>query len=51
MEQQEKDFQSGAAQQHKEIQALTAALKAAQIQKVSDHLKAKAPAPRVVADN
>ncbi len=42
--------QSANAEQQKEIQALTAALKAqaAQIQKVSDQL---APAPRVVANN
>jgi len=41
------------AQQQEEIQALTAALKAqaAQIQKVSDQIKAHAPAPLVVADN
>ena len=41
------------AQQQKEIQALTAALKAqaAQIQKVSDQLTSQAPAPRVVANN
>jgi len=36
-----------------EIHTLTAALKAqaAQIQKVSDQIKAQAPAPRVVANN
>ena len=41
------------AQQQEEIQALTAALKAqaAQIQKVSDQVKAQAPAPRVVAND
>jgi len=41
------------AQQQEEIQALTAALKAqaAQIQKVSDQIKAHAPASLVVADN
>ena len=41
------------AQQQEEIQALTAALKAqaAQIQKVSDQLRAEAPAPRVVAND
>src|SRR4029077_6895823 len=41
------------AQQQKNIAALTAALKsqAAQIQKVSDQLGARAPAPRVVAND
>ncbi len=41
------------AQQQKNIEALTAALKAqaAQIQKVSDQLRTQAPSPRVVADN
>ena len=41
------------AQQQKEIQVLTAAFKAqaAQIQKVSDQLRAQARAPRVVANN
>lgn len=41
-----------AAEQQKEIQALTAALKAqaGQIQKVSDQLGAQAPAPRLVAN-
>jgi hypothetical protein len=41
------------AQQQKEIQALTAALKAqaVQIQEVSDQLKAQASAPWLVADN
>ena len=47
------DLKSAAAQQQKDIAALTAALKAqaAQIQKVSDQLKAQAPAPRVVAND
>ena len=50
---QEQDFHAAIAQQEKEIQALTAALKAqaAQIQKVSDQLRAQASAPRVVANN
>ena len=41
------------AQQQKEIQALTEALKAqaAQIQKVSDQLRTRSQAPRVVANN
>ena len=41
------------AQQQEEIAALTAALKiqAAQIQKVSDHLRTQAPVPRVVAND
>ncbi len=41
------------AEQQKEIQALTAALKAqaAQIQKVSDQLQTQAPARRVVAND
>ena len=45
--------QSTNAEQQKEIQALTAALKAqaAQIQKVSDQLRTQAPAPRVVAND
>jgi septal ring factor EnvC (AmiA/AmiB activator) len=53
MAQQQKEFQSTVAQQQKEIQALTTALKAqaAQIQKVSDQLRAGALAPRVVATN
>ena len=44
--------EASAAQQQKEIQALTAALKAqaAQVQKVSDQVKAQAIAPRVVAN-
>ena len=51
--QQHKDFQTTVAQQQKEIQALTAALKAqaAQIHKVSDQLKTQAPVPHVVASN
>jgi len=42
-----------AGQQQKEIETLTATLKAqtAQIQKVSDELGAQAPAPRVVAND
>jgi hypothetical protein len=41
------------SEQQKEIEALSSALKAqaAQIQKVSDQLRARAPAPRVVANN
>ena len=41
------------AQQQKDIAALTAALKeqSAQIQKVTDQLRAQAPAPRVVAND
>ncbi len=45
--------QSTKAEQQKEIENLTAALKAqaAQIQKVSDQLAAERPAPRIVANN
>jgi hypothetical protein len=41
------------AQQQKEIQALTATLKAqaAKIEQVSDQLRAQAPGPRVVAND
>ena len=51
--QQHQDFQTTVGQQQKEIEALNAALKeqAAQIQKVSDQLKTRSPAPRVVANN
>jgi uncharacterized coiled-coil protein SlyX len=51
--QQHKDFQTTVAQQQKEIEALNAVLKeqAAQIQKVSDQLKTRSTAPRVVANN
>jgi hypothetical protein len=46
-------LKSAIAQQHKDFQSLTAALKeqAAQIQKVSDQLETQAPAPRVVAND
>jgi hypothetical protein len=46
-------LKSAIAQQHKDFQSLTAALKeeAAQIQKVSDQLRLSRTAPRVVADN
>ena len=46
-------LEAAAAQQQKEIGALTAALKAqaAQVQKVSDQLTEQAPVPRVVANN
>ena len=49
---QQQDFLAAVAQQQG-IQALTAALKAqaAQIQKVSEQIKAQAPAPRVVASD
>jgi hypothetical protein len=48
--QQRKDFEANAAQQQKEIQAVTASLKeqAAQLQKVSAQLEASKPAPQVV---
>ena len=51
--QQQKDFQSTAARQEKEIKALTASLKeqAAQIQKVSAKLEARNPAPQMVLNN
>lgn len=47
------DLKSTVAQQQQEIQNPTAVLKrpAAQIQKVSDQVKARAPAPRVVAND
>ena len=47
------DLKSVMAQQQKDIAALTAALKAqaAQIQKVSEQIRAQARAPRVVVDN
>ena len=52
-ESQQKQSQATAAEQQKEIQALTAALKvqAAQIQMVSDQLATQAQAPRVVAND
>jgi hypothetical protein len=52
-ESEQKQSQATAARQQREIEALTATLKAqaAQIQKVSDQLKIQAPVPRVVADN
>ena len=48
----EQKLQATVAEQEKEIQALTAALKAqaAQLQKVSDRLGTEAPFPRVVAN-
>jgi hypothetical protein len=51
--QQQKDFQSAIAEQRRANEALTATLKAqaAQIQKVSDHLRTQAPVSRVVANN
>jgi hypothetical protein len=51
--QQQKDFQSTAAQQGKEIKALTASLKeqAAQIQKVSAQLEVSKPAAQIVDNN
>ena len=50
---QEQDFHAAIAQQQKEIEALTAALKAqaAQIQKVSDQLESSKAAPRIVAND
>ena len=47
------NFQATVAQQGKEIRALTAQLKAqaAQIQKVSDQLEAKKPAPQMILNN
>jgi hypothetical protein len=50
--QRKKDSQSTAAQQQKEIQALTASLKeqAAQIQKVSAQLEVSKPAQRTVSN-
>jgi len=49
----QKKLEATVTQQQKEIQALTASLKAqaAQIQKVSDQLGARTPAPRVVAND
>jgi cell pole-organizing protein PopZ len=51
--QQQKDFQSTAAQQQQEIKALTASLKeqASQIQKVSAQLEVSNAAPQTVLNN
>jgi len=51
--QQQKDFQAAAAQQQKEIKALTASVKeqAKKIQKVSDRVELKQPAPQVVGNH
>ena len=51
--QQRKDFEAAIAQQHREIEALTATVKeqAAQIQKVSAQLEANKPAAQVVNNN
>ena len=51
--QQQKDFQSTAAQQHREIKALTASLKeqASQIQKVSAQLELRKSAPQTVLND
>jgi len=51
--QQQKDFQSTAARQQKEIKALSAGLKeqASQIQKVSAQLKVTKPVPQIVLNN
>jgi hypothetical protein len=48
-----KDFRATVAQQQKEIQALTAALKeqAAQIQEVSAQIELSKPAPQTVVNN
>ena len=50
--QQQKEFREAVEQQQKDIAALTAALKAqaAKIQKVSDHLTATKPAPRLASN-
>ena len=47
------DLKSAVTKQQKDVEALTAALEAqaAQIQKVSDQLGAKAPVPQAVASN
>ena len=49
----QKKLEATVAQQQKEIQALTAALKAqaAQVQRVSDQIRTQASAPRVVAND
>jgi hypothetical protein len=51
--QQQKDFQTTAAEQQKEIKQLTASLKeqASQIQKVSDKVEMSRPAPQMVGNN
>jgi hypothetical protein len=51
--QQQKDAQSTAVQQQKEIKALTASLKeqASQIQKVSDKVEMSRPVPQMVGNN
>jgi len=53
VEQQRKDFEAALAQQQKEIEALSAALKAqaGQIQKVSDQLEVGKPAAQLVLNN
>jgi hypothetical protein len=50
--QQQKDFQSTVSQQQKEIETLTATLKeqASKIQKVSDEVELKKPAPQTVSN-
>jgi hypothetical protein len=50
MAQQRKDSETTMAQEHKQIEALTASLKeqAAQIQKVSAQIELKRPAPQQV---
>jgi septal ring factor EnvC (AmiA/AmiB activator) len=51
--QQQKDFQSTAAQQQTEIKALTASLKeqASQIKKVSAQVELNKPAPQMAVNN
>jgi len=51
--QQRKDFETAMAQQHKQLQILTASLKeqASQIQKVSAPIEVSTPTPQTVVDN
>ena len=53
MAEQRKDFETTTAQQHKQLQALTASLKeqALQIQKVSAQLEVSKPTPQMVLNN
>ena len=53
MAQQRKDFETTTAQQHKQLQILTASLKeqAAQLQKVSAQVEVSKRAPQTVVDN
>ena len=53
MAEQRKDFETTTAQQHKQLQALTASLKeqASQIQKVSAQIEMSKPTPQTIVNN